>query len=749
MSWIWQRHQIVSPPAAAFTVMLLCLNSPGLAAPSHITPTTQQSFTGHSPGASHVNRGFALAQQKKFQQAIDEFTAAISSGDKTKKVFYWRAWCYYLLDKNQEAIADFNKAINLGRTDGDTYVMRGLYYANLDQDDKAIEDYKKAIELGQKDANTYWDRGISFAKLDQDEKAIEDYTRAIELGAHYADVYKSRGQSYNGISRKELAIKDFNKAIELRPVDVEAHYERGNTYQSIAQYQKAIDDYDACIRLNSKFADAYASRSSASGHLKNLDQYHNDWKTAIKLNPKIAVGKLGSYIRDTADGVPSWQSHFEFVNPDDTFAKEVLSAEKTDRERDGMDSWSQADIQTISEVLEKIEKKAPELIANAFNGDKIKLILLRHPVWLGEEDSAPEAMGATSALRMSCAPQLLNIKPIELEWYLTHELCHVADTDACISEGSQWNKLIAPFISSYHRKNRASRTSTAVSTTAASFGLPTAYAAHDPTEALAECTAAMIIDGWTSSKEIDSFIRGQMLTSKGIFDKRRDLFKKGYIEMQKADRPKAIAAYDAAINLNPQDAEAYFKRGAAYAANLSDDEKKTQPGQNPEEAELSQQAADDFNQAIKLDPAHALAYYNLGLQYELQKKTKDAINMYTQTLRINPEYQSALYHRGLLYQADGDWRLAVADFDAVIALEPTSDLAHGYRGEANYDGRLYTEAIADYNQAIMLAPQRAYWYYVRAQSYQELKKFARPSLIATGQSTSTKKTKSLVSSKPR
>jgi tetratricopeptide (TPR) repeat protein len=61
---------------------------------------------------------------------------------------------------------------------------------------------------------------------------------------------------------------------------------------------------------------------------------------------------------------------------------------------------------------------------------------------------------------------------------------------------------------------------------------------------------------------------------------------------------RAIKDYDKAIKLNPDDAEAYNNRGAAYA-----------------DLNQYEQAIEDYDKAIKLNPDDAEAYGNRGIAY--------------------------------------------------------------------------------------------------------------------------------------
>jgi len=79
---------------------------------------------------------------------------------------------------------------------------------------------------------------------------------------------------------------------------------------------------------------------------------------------------------------------------------------------------------------------------------------------------------------------------------------------------------------------------------------------------------------------------------------------------------------DEAIRLNPQDADAYYNRGNAYGS-------LGQP----------ERAIEDYAEAIRLNPTLALAYYNRGFTYKLQDKKAEAIVDFEKfiTLTDNPQ----------------------------------------------------------------------------------------------------------------
>jgi Flp pilus assembly protein TadD len=56
------------------------------------------------------------------------------------------------------------------------------------------------------------------------------------------------------------------------------------------------------------------------------------------------------------------------------------------------------------------------------------------------------------------------------------------------------------------------------------------------------------------------------------------------------------------------------------------------------------EAIEELNKVLEVNPKNAEAYYNLGLIYEHKNQKEDARNMYEKALNIDPEYKLAREH---------------------------------------------------------------------------------------------------------
>jgi len=81
------------------------------------------------------------------------------------------------------------------------------------------------------------------------------------------------------------------------------------------------------------------------------------------------------------------------------------------------------------------------------------------------------------------------------------------------------------------------------------------------------------------------------------------------------------------------------------------------------------QAIADYDQAIKLKPNHAEAYFRRGAIYLLGAEYDQAIADYDRALQLSPEYPDALYGRGAAKTHKGDVPGGQADIVAAQKLQ--------------------------------------------------------------------------------
>ncbi|MDH4135137.1 MAG: tetratricopeptide repeat protein [Anaerolineae bacterium] len=187
---------------------------------------------------------------------------------------------------------------------------------------------------------------------------------------------------------------------------------------------------------------------------------------------------------------------------------------------------------------------------------------------------------------------------------------------------------------------------------------------------------------------------------------------------------EAIAEFQAAIELEPDDADAHRNLGTAYG----------EQGKWEEAAAAYEQAIEldpDFGEAygdlvwpyielgrlseaiatgekaIELTPDYAAAHNNLGVAYDKQGRLEEAIAEYQEATRLDPDDALAHNNLGIAYKKQGRLDEAIAEYQEAIRLDPDYATAHNNLGNAYADQGQLDEAIAEYKEAIRLNPNSA------------------------------------------
>jgi tetratricopeptide (TPR) repeat protein len=211
-----------------------------------------------------------------------------------------------------------------------------------------------------------------------------------------------------------------------------------------------------------------------------------------------------------------------------------------------------------------------------------------------------------------------------------------------------------------------------------------------------------------------------------------------------SDRQKALADINAAIELKPDLARAWWARG--YFNQFANDIRK--------DRELRQRIIADYSKAIALDPNDIELYYHRAGIYSGYEQDHDrAIADYSKMIALKPTHRAARHARALSYGRKGDFERQLADLSELVRLYPERDalIDRGmfYLARQDYEHAItdliearkldpfhpsplsglavaltargdYPQALALYEQAIKQAPHLMWLYRSRAQTHLQM-----------------------------
>ncbi|MDR6196959.1 tetratricopeptide repeat protein [Siphonobacter sp. SORGH_AS_0500] len=136
---------------------------------------------------SLLDEGLKKAQAGQVSQAITLFNQSIAAKDDYP-VRQSRGMAYSLLRQYENAVEDFTKAISFKADAKKSMVGRGVARKKLADYQGAISDFSSAIKVDPKMAEAYYNRALVYELLGNTEKACNDYKAALANGLKPAEL---------------------------------------------------------------------------------------------------------------------------------------------------------------------------------------------------------------------------------------------------------------------------------------------------------------------------------------------------------------------------------------------------------------------------------------------------------------------------------------------------------------------------------------------------------------------------------
>ncbi len=206
-------------------------------------------------------------------------------------------------------------------------------------------------------------------------------------------------------------------------------------------------------------------------------------------------------------------------------------------------------------------------------------------------------------------------------------------------------------------------------------------------------------------------------------ENKRALYLLAQIQVQTKDRASALKTYDRIIQSNPREIEAYYQKGVQlleggeYDSALAHSQAMTK--QFPDRAEghrlqgfafFFQQKYSDaiapLQQAILKQP-NAGTYYILGMTHFSRNESEQALNQFQKALDLQPTFSRARAHLALIMLNKKRVDDAIKEAKTAISQESDNAFAHNVLGSAYLAKGNYNEGMAELNKALAIDPTLA------------------------------------------
>ena len=154
-------------------------------------------------------------------------------------------------------------------------------------------------------------------------------------------------------------------------------------------------------------------------------------------------------------------------------------------------------------------------------------------------------------------------------------------------------------------------------------------------------------------------------------------------ETQKFIHQTIILHQDKIIKINPNDYNAYNKRGVAKY-----------------KLKHYKEAIYDLSQAIKHKSDYATAYNNRGVAKDRSRDYEGAIDDYNKAIENKSDYATAYNNRGIAKDSLRDYEGAIDDYNKAIKIDPNDAIDYYNRGRAKYELCIAKDRLKNYEEAI-------------------------------------------------
>ncbi len=165
---------------------------------------------------------------------------------------------------------------------------------------------------------------------------------------------------------------------------------------------------------------------------------------------------------------------------------------------------------------------------------------------------------------------------------------------------------------------------------------------------------------------------------------------------------EAICAFQKALSIKPDYAEAYYNIGLALK----------KQGKPDEELEA-------YRNVLSIEPDYADAYYRMGNALHEQGKIQEAIEAYLNVLSIKPDCADAYYNLGNVLHAQGKMQEAIKAYKNALSIKPDYAEVYNNMGIALHAQGKIQEAVKAYENALSVKLDYAEAFYNMGLAHQE------------------------------
>ncbi|XP_068717425.1 uncharacterized protein [Montipora capricornis] len=571
--------------------------------------------------------------QENRKAALDDLSYIIKNSSTHARAFRSRAELYRLENDPTMAIVNYSQAIKLNPNDAETYYQRAAMFKMRGDTILALEDYKKAAELLPSKTDAMFEIGLFHFENENWTTALKDFTIILEQDSEDSLAYTYRAKVHAKMGDFERALKDLAAAVHFNPNNAEAFCQRGCLLRKVHP-RRALQDLSVSLLLDNseKNGKAFLHRGILYTDLKRWEDAVPDFEAALQLDATLASAHVNIgliCIIKYTNYHKAVRRYTAAIRVDPTYIRAYLCR---------------------AEAYQKLNMLQEAVL------DYTRVIHMRPDI---------------ADYHMARGKLLLEQNKLE---FASFHVRQAAELNRGLGASATQQAVVQSFLKNYDQAIEVLERATRSKPVAPLFVLlgKTNMKAKRFEDAIRSFDRAItIMTPWNSRMEMP-------IEAAYVY------FLIGMCHSELSKPLDALSAFNNAIRVNPDYAEAFYQRGLT-------------------KMKLNHaKGIHDFNRALAINPSLFQAFLSRAAYYGMKGRFSKGIMSCNEAIKLQPRSVRAYLYRGALKYNIKAFSLAVKDLTEAVAIDCKCSLAYFNRAVCYHEMRYFQKALMDYGTVMLL-----------------------------------------------
>ncbi|XP_059375921.1 uncharacterized protein ttc6 isoform X2 [Carassius carassius] len=624
--------------------------------------------SGNHSAFHYCRRGVLNIKLGYLNQALEDLNAAISLEPHLLDAYWHRHHIYLLRNDPNRALDDLNVIVENKKQHADAFMSTAEIYKQRGETTLALINYTQAIKVKPDDAEIYFKRAKMYEKIGEILLAMEDYAKTFTIDSTRTDAMMIHGIQLFNTSKWMQALEDFSLLLKQEPGNATARTYRGRIYTKLGWFEKSVEDLSLAVHLDPSSWLAFYHRGCL---LREIMPHMalRDFSTSVLINDSAENLRAFLHRGQVYMTLRRWRqamADFEAVIKLDSHSRFAAVAHVS--------------LGLICMLNMGRQYEAIRRFSNALKVDPtyVKAYVCRARAYFNVNNLSRAVKDLTRAIHIKPDAYDLHILRgkylYEMKQFDLATLCirYTAEMKTALGLSPVQQAVVQSFLGNY------------------------ANAIVCLEEAVDTCPSPPHL-----------ILLGRTLMREHRFKEAVESFRKAL---------SLLGTYKTKLITSQEAAEVLYLMGTCYM-------KQMLLLQESEDS-LLLHALDAFNSAVSMNPDHAEAHHQRGLcRVHLQDST--GVQDFNKALQINPNLYQVHLSRAALYGAQGRYAKAVLDCNEAIRIQPKSIRAYLYKGALKFYLKAYKSAVEDLTVAVQMDSACSFAYYNRGVCFHELQDYER------------------------